>query len=229
MERTALGADATNTQRMQYRKEVKEFHTKRQIACGLLIPAISKKFNNLLPDMPMDPSEIWSNLCGHFESKSPFHILQIHHQLHAMDLTEREDPVKWIQKRQALYNELNSLGKPVDETEQCMACLCTLPKLYKPLYRSLCTQITEDQLTMAKLIDHLKSYWGTDSLKQKLETAFVVNESASSNRGCGQTSFCAHGHGKSQARGRGRGSAGKQMQCYECKGYGHLARDCANR
>ncbi len=70
---------------------MKEFCTKSQITCGLLIPAISEKFNNLLPDVPMDPSEIWTNLCGHFESKSPFHIPQIHRQLHAMDLTKRED------------------------------------------------------------------------------------------------------------------------------------------
>ncbi len=97
MEPAALRADAAVAQMTQHAKDEKEFRTKRCMACGLLILATSEKFNNLLPDMHTNPSDIWTNLCGNFESKSPFHVLQLHRQFHALDLTEREDPVEWIQ------------------------------------------------------------------------------------------------------------------------------------
>ncbi len=207
---TALDGDATQAARTAYAKEAKEFDSKQRIACGLLIPAISDKFNNLLPEEPTDPAQIWRNLHDHFESKSPFHILQIHRQLHELNLTEREDPVEWIGKRQALYNELSALGKPIEDTDQCMACLCALPNSYKPLYTSLCTQVAENQLTMVKLVDHLKSYSGSGSKeKQSREGAYAADQMGQwqDNHRFGQPRGRG-GRGCSKARGKGNRSGG---------------------
>ncbi len=231
----ALDADANQVARTAYAKEAKEFNTKQRIACGLLIPAILDKFNNLLPDEPTDPVPIWKNLREHFESTSPFHILQIHRQLHELNLTEREDPVEWINKRQALYNELSALGKPIEETDQCMACLCALPSSYKPLYTSLCTQVAENQLTMAKMVDHLKSYHGSGTKeKWNREGAYAADQMGqwNDNRGSGQP--CGRGGrgcGKVRGKGnRGGGGASKgskvEKTCYGCGSRGHFKSEC---
>ena len=95
-------------------------------------------------------------------------------------------------------------------------------------------------LTRSQIINILRTKEAR--IKQHSNTAMTNYSGSYSGRGGRRGNRGRGGNYRGRGRGRGRGSRNEQtndqgggrrqnqdIQCYECQGYGHFARDCANR
>ena len=182
------------------------FRKESQKAFSTLVMAISDPFIYLVTSC-ITPEEVWNSLKKNFERNNLANKLFLKKKYFRAEMTESTSIHEHIKYMKELTDKLSAIGAPIEEEDQVVTLLGSLPASYSTLVTALEARV-DDNLTLEFVQQALvneeqkKSADGTQSDGRSLKSALVSEETVK----------------KSGMR--------KRPRCYYCKKIGHISSQC---
>ena len=179
-----------------------KFIARRDRALATIVLAVEPSLLYLIGD-PEDPVVVWQKLQDQFQKKTWANKLVLRRRLHSLRLRDGESVQEHIKTMIELFNELAIVGDAIDEEDRVVYLLASLPESFNTLVTAL--EANEDVQKM-------------EVVTEKLLHAERKQTEKSSPDSSGDKAMMT----RRQFRGRG-------PQCYYCKQYGHVQKNCTER
>src|SRR3989337_2617649 len=154
------------------------------------------------------PKGIWDKLASRYMSKSATNKLYLKQKFYGLKMQEGLDLVEHVNAFNQLVTDLARLDVKIEDEDKALLLLVSLPPSYEHLIITLThekTTINNEEVTAVLL--------GHELMKQK-----NVAE-RESTQGLGLTV-------KGYQLRKGQEAEKKKVQCYRCKDWGHIKREC---
>ena len=222
-------------------KEVKDFMFRSQKAYSTIALALTKNLQVHVSNT-VDPKEAWDILASHFNFVSITQNVRVTRAFYGASMDEGGNLMEHITKMTALSGRLRELGEVVDSKRFAIVVLGSLPESYDNFITSLnarsVEQLTWDEIKPALIEEYMKMKEKGE--KRRTEDALIMRRGGGGNSySRGRGSFSGfHGNRPPNANGnqqtyhppqRGGGNQGPRgynPNCWKCKNFGHLARNC---
>lgn len=190
-------------------KQVKAFVRKQRLARAKIILHLS---TSQLPHARVedgDPKAIWDNLAHIHQSRGFGRIFSMLRELSTMVKTYEQPMQAWVASVQDLSFRLKSAGFDVDSTIIIVTLLRGLPSEYSPLITTIGATPLDD-LTISSVVNQMLN---EESRHQQstTEPGVAMRSSQPSSQ-------------RNQTRHEDKPT--KSVMCYNCRGRGHVAKDC---
>ena len=183
-------------------QERQKFLARRDRALATIVLAVDPSLLYLLGD-PEDPVAVWKKLQNQFQKKTWANKLALRRRLHALVLKDGESVQDHVKTMTELFNELAIVGGAIEDEDQVVYLLASLPDSFNTLVTAL--EASEAVPQMEVVIERL------------LHTERKQKEKSSSDPSAEKAMTT-----KRQFKGRG-------PQCGYCKRYGHIQKNCYDR
>ena len=114
----------------------RKFCERRDRALSTIVLAVETSLLYLLGD-PQDPQEVWTKLCDQFQRKTWANKLSLRRRLYGLRLKDNEPVQDHIKQITEIFEELAVIGEPVEEEDQVVHVLSSLPDSFDMLVTAL--------------------------------------------------------------------------------------------
>ena len=153
----------------------------------------------LLGPDPEDPAAVWKKLADQFQKKTWVNKLTLRRKLHNLKLKDGQSVQKHVKALMEIFDELSIIGDPLDEENQVVHLLASLPESYDMLVTAL--EASPDVPKLAVITERLLH----KERKKEKEVA-----------GDAEVKAMALKHRKAR----------KGPKCHHCGKIGHIKREC---
>lgn len=154
-----------------------------------------------------DPEKIWKKLGDQFMSKTLTQKVYLKQKLYGLKMQEGSNLAEHINVFNQVIADLVKVEVKVDDEDRAIILLCSLPGSYEHLVTTLT--------------------YGKESIKvEDVVAALLSHEERRKNNATGESSGDALLVKYDRGGETGKKKKKKGPQCYGCKEYGHLRRDC---
>ena len=187
-----------------------------------------------------DARVAWNELKKKYEPKTGYSEVKLKRDFNSCALNEGEDPDAWINNLLHKRRQLETMGTKLSERDVMIHILGTLPKAYDNTVDMAEKDLMAGSLTIESLRELLRIKFekikGSDE-----DVALFTKQFKGSCRVCGKVGHKAVDcftlpqnkakkeefmkRVKDKKKGRGKGNP-KGVQCFKCKEYGHIRKDC---
>ena len=160
--------------------------------------AVEPSLLYLLGPDPDDPAVVWKKLADQFQKKTWSNKLALRRNLYGLKLKEGQPIQKHIKTMTEIFDELATIGDPLDDEDKVIHLLASLPKSYDMLVTALeaLPEVPEIEVVTERLLHEERKQKDTDS---RVEVKAMT----------------------SKHRYNGEGP-----KCHHCGKYGHMKREC---
>lgn len=203
METETLAQDANAAARA-------EFARKKEKAFSMLVLNVSTSQLYLITSC-QSPKEAWDTLKGHFERDTLANKLFLKKKYFRCEMKEGETITEHLKRMKELTDQLSAIGAVIEEEDQIVTLLGSLPPSYATIVTALETKM--------------------DSLTLQFVQQSLVNEEQKRVQANGSTSVAPPGAAsamQTQVRGdpQPEGIDRSKWKCFKCGKEGHLKRNC---
>ncbi|MCP4051984.1 MAG: hypothetical protein GY739_02770, partial [Mesoflavibacter sp.] len=195
----------------------------------MLVLAIDKSLLYLVISCTTS-AEIWVALRQHFEKANAASVYYLLDQLFSFRLKEGDDVEAHLKAYTELLHKLEAVQLQLPDQIKVHALLRSFPASYQMLRTSL--QMKGDDLSLEEVAqavaaeDQQRKTAGYD-YKSTTEAAFVVRGRWRGGGGRGRGGDVRGGYYNRQSDQSGQSKI--NGRCYNCNGWGHMARDCTSK
>ena len=179
------------------------YNSRKDKALASVVLSVHPSLLYLFGD-PDDPVAVWTKLEDQFQKKSWANRLHLRRKLHSMKLKESESVQDHVKVMLETFNELSVVGDNITADDRVVYLLASLPESFDTLVTAMESNSTVPQMdTVIERLIHEE---------RKMKDRQVSSEP-------GNSGALAARH-KNWSRG---------PQCYGCKRFGHIQRNCPER
>ena len=106
-------------------------------ALATIVLSVDPKLLYLLGPDPEDPVAVWKKLADQFQKKTWANKLALRRKLHNLKLKDGQSVQKHVKALTEIFDELSIIGDPLDEEDQVVHVLASLPESYDMLVTAL--------------------------------------------------------------------------------------------
>ena len=172
---------------------------RRDRALATIVLSVDLTLLYLLGPDPVDPAEVWKKLADQFQKKTWANKLALRRKLHNLRLKDGQSVQKHVKALTEIFDELSVIGDPLDEENQVVHVLASLPESYDMLVTAL--EASPEVPKLAVVTERLLH----EELKRKEKDTSTIEVKAMT------------------AKYR---SSGKGPKCHHCGKFGHIRREC---
>ena len=223
--------DGTNAADVKARdKLIGLFDDKVKRAVKVLVTGISGELFYLWDGFPSDPRKLWVDLESHFQTQTHSHRVSIRARLDSLVLKDRENPEKWLKDRIGLYQQYSMSGHAVDETEQCIETLNSLPPSWRE-FKNMMNFVLGKDLTMTLLMQKAADWHRMNHNPKSNGISATPNQAFNVGIQQRNPNQRRHNQGinKPTSRPNDNRDQPKPVRCYYCKTPGHKVPDCPKK
>ena len=169
-------------------------------ALATIVLSVEPKLLYLLGPDPEDPVAVWKKLADQFQKKTWANKLTLRRKLHNLKLKDGQSVQKHVKALTEIFDKLSIIGDPLDEENQVVHLLASLPESYDMLVTAL-----EASPEVPKLDVVTERLLHEESKRREKEVAEDAEVKAMPSK-----------HRK----------AGKGPKCHHCGKIGHIKREC---
>ena len=184
-------ADTTTAEYSRYAK-------KRDKALAAIVLAIEPRLLYIIGE-PQEPSEVWKKLTNTFQRKSWANKLRLRRKLYNLKLKEGDNMQDHLKIFVDIFSELAVVGDKVEEEDQVINVLASLPDSYSTL------------VTALEAMDKVPSW-------EVVTERLLHEEQKSANKQDSTCSAMVSQHNSSKMK--------KTIKCYNCGKVGHYKKNC---
>ena len=173
--------------------------------------------NNII-DMDSAP-ELWEKLERLYLGKSLTTKLNLKRDLYKLKMQEGVNFMEHLSVFKGLLDQLARVDVKIEEEDQALLLLTSLPDSYDHIVTTIL--YGKDTVKMEEVEATLLSNEKRRKAEDSQESVCVTEGQNQRGR---KTVKGSSSHSRSKSRGSGKG-----VQCYKCKEWGHIKRDCPNR
>ena len=172
-----------------------KFNTCKDRALAIIVLSVEPLLLYLLGD-PNYPVAVWNKLSSQFQKNMWANKLQLRRRLYTLTLKEDGSVQEHIKKLSEIFKELAIIGSPVEEEEQVVHLLASLPDSYSVLVTALeaNAEVTKMEIVTKRLLHEARKQKDKDQHSHGGPTKALVS--------------------------------GKVLKCFHCKKPGHIKRNC---
>ena len=175
-----------------------KFVVRRDKALAIIVLAVDPSLLYLIGD-PEDPKDVWKKLQDQFQRKTWANKLALKRRLYALRLEDGEPVQDHIKSMTEIFSELAVVGDPVENEDQVVQLLASLPESFDMLVTAL--ETSAEVPPMETVVERL------------LHEEKKLQEKAS-------------GQEKAMASKQKNSKQKKGPRCFQCNEFGHLRREC---
>ena len=184
---------------------VTRYIARKDRALATIVLSIDPSLLYLLGE-PKDAVEVWKQLESQFQKRNWSNKLILRRKLHSLQLKDGASMQDHIREMVELFNDLAVVGAPIDNEDQVVYLLASLPESYDTLVTAL--EANEKVPSMETVIDRLTYE----------ERKAIERDSSSHSSGSKEKALSHHGK-----------KARSSIRCHYCKKLGHMIKDCHER
>ena len=175
-----------------------KYWLRKDRALATIVLAVEPSLLYLLGPDPDDPAVIWKKLADQFQKKTWSNKLALRRKLYGLKLKEGQPIQKHVKSMTEVFDELATIGDPLDDEDRVIHLLASLPKSYDMLVTALeaLPEVPEIEVVTERLLHEERKQKDTDS---KVEVKAMTS---------------IHRYN------------GKGPKCHHCGKYGHMKREC---
>ena len=178
------------------------FNGRKDKALAMIVLAVEPRLLYILGD-PVDPTVVWDKLASTFQKKTWANKLRLRKRLYSMQLKTSNGLQEHLKKFAELFSEMAVVGDVVDDEDQVICLLASLPDEYSTLVTAL--EASEKVPTWDVVTERLIHE----------ENKFIEKGSESSS------AFLTKSHSNQDSR-----KFKKSVKCYNCGKLGHIKKNC---
>jgi Zinc knuckle. len=197
--------DGTEEAPMEETGEVaRKFVARRNRALATIVLAVDPSLLYLLGN-PTDPAEVWNRLEGQFQRKTWANKLELRKRLFGCRLANGGDVQDHLKAITEIFHELVVVGNPIEEEDQVVYLLASLPESYNVLVTALEShaEVPDWEVVTERLLGEDRKRRGSDAKEAEKGLAATQHRSVECFR-CGR-----FGHVKKNCRVRMAGKNSK--------------------
>ena len=223
-------------------KEIKEYSLRSQKAYSLIALSVCENLQIHVVDT-VDPKTAWDNLEKQFNFVSITQTVRVNRKFYAASMEEGGNLIEHITYMTSLSHRLKEMGEYVNDKKFATVLLGSLPESYDTFITSLnardADKMSWNEIKPALVEEFMKRT--EKGQRQNSEDAMFTRGGGGGRsgyypRGRG-TSFHGRGGGPSHRGGPPQNFANRggyvggseQRQCWKCKDFGHIARNCRSQ
>ena len=110
-----------------------KYFLRKDRALATIVLSVEPTLLYLLGPDPADPVVVWKKLADQFQKKTWANKLTLRRKLHNLKLKDGQSVQKHVKALTEIFDELSIIGDPLDEENQVVHLLASLPKSYVQL------------------------------------------------------------------------------------------------
>ena len=146
----------------------KKFVVRRDKALAIIVLAVDPSLLYLIGD-PEDPKDVWKKLQDQFQRKTWANKLALKRRLYALRLEDGEPVQDHIKSMTEIFSELAVVGDPVENEDQVVQLLASLPESFDMLVTALetSTEVPPMEIVVERLLHEEKKLQEKTSGQEK--------------------------------------------------------------
>lgn len=169
-------------------------------------------------DVTTAPS-LWLRLESKYMTKSLTKRLYLKQRLYTLKMGEGTSLSQHLDNFNSIIMDLNNIDIKIDDEDQALIVLCSLPPSYENFVESML--YGHEEITL----DEVKTTLGSNQLRKQLSGKAIESSQGEGLVTRGRSIFRGGNSDQKAFRSQSR----KRVQCYYCKKFGHIRRDCPKK
>ena len=221
------GQDATEAQRTQFTKDLKEFNKKDGVAQKFIVTSMERQpMTHILSCK--SGKEMWDKLHAIYENRTDASVHVLQQKWFSFKKNPSHDIATHISKIEDLCYTLRGLNEDISESMMITKIIMTLPSNFNH-FRSAWDSAATDQKTLANLTSRLIMEETRMSVQENSESSALVVDNGNKNSRKNASKFNSykgHKNQKEKSEHNDMKNREKQGSCWNCGRFSHKRRDC---